>query len=79
MQVAVELTVDPAKGHAPRAAGEIARATGAEEGRVMFATLAPDRNPDAEAALRRAPEPGPRRRRNDLHMPEHKVRICTIK
>lgn len=60
--------MDPAKGHAPRPAGEISCV---EEGCVMFATLAPDRTPDAEAALRRAPD---KRRRNGRQMSaEHEV------
>lgn len=73
--MAVELTVDPAKGRPPAPAAEATRATGAAEGRVMFATLAPDRTPDAEAALQRAPERW--RRRSGRHMAaEHEVMPC---
>lgn len=68
LQMVVELTVDPAKGHAPRLAGEISHV---DQGRVMFATLAPDRTPDAEAALRRAPDQ--RRRSNRQMSVEHAV------
>ncbi|CAL8470437.1 g9979 [Coccomyxa elongata] len=72
--MAVELTVDPAKGRPPAPAAEATRATGAAEGRVMFATLAPDRTPDAEAALQRAPERW--RRRSGRHMAaEHEVEV----
>ncbi|BDA44477.1 Zinc phosphodiesterase ELAC protein 1 [Coccomyxa sp. Obi] len=72
--MAVELTVDPAKGRPPAPAAEATRATGAAEGRVMFATLAPDRTPDAEAALQRAPERW--RRRSGRHMSaEHEVEV----
>ncbi|EIE27077.1 Metallo-hydrolase/oxidoreductase [Coccomyxa subellipsoidea C-169] len=66
----VELTVDPAKGHAPRPAGEISHV---DQGRVKFATLAPDRTPDAEAALRRAPDQ--RRRSNRQMSVEHAVEV----
>ena len=74
-QVVVELSVDPAAARAPQPPpGDVAGASSATS-RVRFATLAPDRTPAAEAALRRAREEGPmRRRRRADQMPVHEVR-----
>lgn len=68
----VELTVDPARAHPPRPAHEVANLGGAD-GRVTFATLAPDRTPEAEQALRRTPDQAMRRRRPG-QMEVHEVR-----
>jgi hypothetical protein len=55
--------VNPAQAHPPRPAHELS-SIGADR-RVMFATLAPDRTPEAVDALRRSPDQAQRRRRPD--------------
>lgn len=80
-QVVVELSVDPAAARAPQPPpADVAGASSAPASlsRVRFATLGPDRTPAAEAALRRAREEGPQRRRRSNQMPVHEARPAPV-